>query len=150
MYSSAAVSSGGMGGRSGLVGSTTIAEIPLPGRLLVRFTHELPWFFVSSTLAYQLGGDGLTAEEIRQVAQIAIKARWPDLTLILDMPTDRSIARVTRAKDRIEQRPAAYHEQVRQNYLAQAKADTKRYRVINADRLPEQVHADVWKFVSEL
>src|SRR5450432_2926267 len=42
--------------------------------------------FVSSTLAYQLGGDGLTAAEIHQVAEIAIKGRWPDLTIILDMP----------------------------------------------------------------
>jgi dTMP kinase len=106
--------------------------------------------FVSSTLSYQLGGDGMTAEEIRQVAQIAIKGRWPDLTLILDMPTDRSIARVKRAKDRIEQRPVEYHEQVRQNYLAQAKNDPQRYRVINADRSAEAVQADVWKFVSEL
>src|SRR5690349_22733663 len=38
--------------------------------------------FVSSTLAYQLGGDGITADEIRAVAQIALKGRWPDLTLI--------------------------------------------------------------------
>src|SRR5262245_18762918 len=44
--------------------------------------------FVSSTLAYQLGGDGITADEIRTVAQIAIKGRWPDLTLILDMPAE--------------------------------------------------------------
>src|SRR4030095_2602589 len=50
--------------------------------------------FVSSTLAYQLGGDGITADEIRKVAEIAIKGRWPDLTIILDMPTDLSSARV--------------------------------------------------------
>ena len=76
--------------------------------------------FVSSTLAYQLGGDGLTAAEIRGVADIAIRGRWPDLTIILDMPTDLSSARVQpkfvlpfpdqfkpkRAKDRIEQRVA--------------------------------------------
>src|SRR4051812_6729355 len=49
--------------------------------------------FVSSTLAYQLGGDGLTRDNICAVADIAIKSRWPDLTLILDMPTDRSAER---------------------------------------------------------
>jgi dTMP kinase len=59
------------------------------------------------------------------------------------MPTERSIARVKRAKDRIEQRPPEYHEQVRRNYLAQAKADPSRYRVIDADRSPDAVHADV-------
>jgi dTMP kinase len=104
--------------------------------------------FVSSTLSYQLGGDGLTAEEIRATAEIAIKGRWPDLTLILDMPPERSIARVKRAKDRIELRPLEYHEQVRKNYLSQASVMPDRYRVIDADRLPDQVHADVLAAVS--
>jgi dTMP kinase len=106
--------------------------------------------FVSSTLAYQLGGDGLTAEEIRRVADIAIRGRWPDLTILLDMPARSSLARVKRAKDRIEQRPMEYHEQVRRNYLAQAEADPARYRVIRADRDEQAIHSDVWAAVSEL
>ena len=104
--------------------------------------------FVSSTLAYQLGGDGLSAGEIRSVAEIAIRGRWPDVTLLLDLPADKSLARVTRAKDRIEQRPLSYHEQVRRNYLGQAQNDPQRYRVINADRPPEQVAVDVWREVA--
>jgi len=103
--------------------------------------------FVSSTLAYQLGGDGLTADEIRSVAQIAIRGRWPDLTILLDLPAEKSLARVKRAKDRIEQRPMSYHQQVRANYLAQAEADPGRYRVINADRSPDEVALDVWREV---
>jgi dTMP kinase len=119
--------------------------------------------FVSSTLAYQLGGDGLTAAEIKAVADIATRGRWPDLTIILDMPTDASMDRVLPKfslfpddpdagleKDRIERRPLAYHEQVRQNYLAQAKADPQRYRVMNADRSPAEVHDDVWRVLQEL
>ena len=112
--------------------------------------------FVSSTLAYQLGGEGLTADEITAVADVAIQHRWPDLTLIFDLPVESSWARV-RPKvtlfpddpaagmdlDRIEQRSREYHEQVRQNYLAQAKRDPGRYRVIDADQRVEQVHADV-------
>jgi dTMP kinase len=106
--------------------------------------------FVSSTLAYQLGGDGITGPEIRAVAEIAIKGRWPDLTILLDLPADKSLARVKRARDRIEQRPLTYHEQVRRNYLAQAENDPHRYRVINADRPPEQVAADIWRHVAEV
>jgi dTMP kinase len=106
--------------------------------------------FVSSTLAYQLGGDGLTADEIRAVAQIAISGRWPDLTILLDLPAERSLARVNRAKDRIEQRPMSYHQQVRANYLAQAEADPRRFRVIDADRPPEHVGQDVWREVEPL
>jgi dTMP kinase len=100
--------------------------------------------FVSSTLAYQLGGDGLTAGQIRAIADVAIKGRWPDLTIILDMPVEASMARVRREKDRIEQRAMAYHEQVRENYLAQAKAEPNRYRVIRADRSIEEVQAEIW------
>jgi len=106
--------------------------------------------FVSSTLAYQLGGDGLSADEISAVAQIAISGRWPDLTVLLDLPADKSLARVKRAKDRIEQRPMAYHQQVRANYLAQAEADPARYRVIDADRVPEEVARDVWREIEPL
>ena len=76
---------------------------------------------------------------------IAIKDRWPDLTIILDLPVEKAMARINRQKDRIEQRPREYHEQVRRNYLAQAAADPKHYRVISADRPPEAVHEDIWK-----
>src|SRR5687768_12770549 len=50
--------------------------------------------FISSTLAYQLGGDGLTAKEIRAVGDVAVNHRWPDLTIVLDMPVERSSVRV--------------------------------------------------------
>lgn len=99
--------------------------------------------FISSTLSYQLGGEGLTEADILAVGSIAIQARWPDRTIILDMPVERSIARVQRAKDRIEQRPMAYHQQVRERFLAQAKAHPNRYRVVNADRSEAEVAADV-------
>src|SRR5688500_11521585 len=119
--------------------------------------------FVSSTLAYQLGGDGLTAQEIRTVAEVAIKGRWPDLTLIFDLPVAASQARV-RPKftlfpddpragldlDRIEQRSLDYHAQVRKNYLDQVKLDPKRYQVIDAARPVEAVHEDVVQAVSLL
>jgi len=106
--------------------------------------------FVSSTLAYQLGGDGLTADDIRKTAAIAIRDRWPDLTIILDLPIDKAMARINRQKDRIEQRSRDYHEQVRKNYLSQAAADPKHYRVIAADRPQDAVHADIRKELSSL
>ncbi len=101
--------------------------------------------FVSSTLAYQVGGDGLTDRHIRAIGDVAIGGRWPDLTLILDMPVEQSFARMQRDKDRIEQRSLAYHEQVRRNYLRQARSDPRRYAVIDAARPVDQVQASVWK-----
>jgi len=124
-----------------------MAEIILPA--LTAGQVVISDRFVSSTLAYQLGGDGLTAAEIRATADIAIKGRWPDVTLILDMPIDRSISRVKRAKDRIEQRSMEYHAMVRKNYLDQAAQMPDRYHVIAADRSVEQVHADVLGVLSK-
>lgn len=119
--------------------------------------------FISSTLAYQLGGDGLTAKEIRTVGEIAVNGHWPDLTIILDLPVEISSQRVRpkftlfpddpdagAEKDRIEQRSRDYHEQVRQNYLKQAKDQKHNYRVINANRDLEKVQQDIWKAVQAL
>lgn len=106
--------------------------------------------FVSSTLAYQAGGEGLCAEAIRAVGDVAIQQRWPDLTLILDMAPAEAMGRIQRARDRIEQRPLAYHEQVRRNYLAQAEADPQRHRVIDARSPREQVHERIWQAVLSL
>jgi dTMP kinase len=119
--------------------------------------------FVSSTLAYQLDGDGLISKEIRSVAEVAIKGRWPDMTLIFDLPVEASMARVRpkftlfpddpqagRDLDRIEQRSADYHEQVRRRYLEQVRDDPQRYRVIDADRSVPDVHADVMRAVDAL
>ena len=103
--------------------------------------------FVSSTLAYQLNGDAMTAEDIRSVANIAIKGRWPDLIILLDMSPEESFRRVRREKDRIEQRPMEYHEQVRRNYLAQA-ANDPRYRIVDANRPPEAVSTEIWKIIN--
>ena len=100
--------------------------------------------FVSSTLAYQLGGDGLTGQQIRNIADVAISRRWPDLTILFDLPVEKSLGRVKRAKDRIEQRPMEYHEQVRRNYLQQAHENPSGYRVLNADRTPDEIAIDVW------
>jgi dTMP kinase len=119
--------------------------------------------FVSSTLAYQVNGEGLTYEEIKAVADVAIQKRWPDLTLIFDLPVESSWTRV-RPKftlfpddptagmdlDRIEQRSRDYHEQVRQNYLEQARREPERYRIVNADRPAEVVHQDVLGIVEQL
>jgi dTMP kinase len=125
-----------------------VTEVILPavesGRLVLSDR------FVSSTLAYQLGGEDLTADEIRDVADIAIQGRWPDLTLILDIPAEKSIARVQREKDRIEQRPLEYHEMVRQNFHAQARLEPERYRIVDADRDVQVVHEEIWAAVQAI
>mgnify|MGYP003897706925 CR=1 FL=1 len=117
--------------------------------------------FVSSTLAYQAGGEGMTSADIIAVGQIAVHNRWPDLTIILDMDTESARVKPKFTlfpndpdagveKDRIEQRSLEYHKQVRQNYLRQAKDHPARYRVIGADREKAVVHAEILEALKSL
>ena len=109
--------------------------------------------FVSSTLAYQLGGDGMTAGDIGAVADVAVAGRWPDLTVVLDVPTERARARHVPKMlfagagktdlDRIERRPEQYHRRVRQNYLDQAAAAPDRHAVVDAGQDADAVFASV-------
>jgi dTMP kinase len=65
------------------------------------------------------------------------------------MPHDASMARVKRARDRIEQRPLEYHEQVRKNYLAQVRESPANYRLVSAQGTIEEVGGRVWTAVIE-
>lgn len=119
--------------------------------------------FISSTLAYQLGGDGLTEAEILAVGRAAVHEHWPDLTIIFDLPVAVSSARTRpkftlfpddpvagTEKDRIERRSLEYHERVRQNYLRQAKNHRRKYHVVDANREVEPIHADVMRLLESL
>jgi dTMP kinase len=110
--------------------------------------------FISSTLAYQAGHEGLTTQEIIAVGDIAVDRRWPDLTIILDMSVESARVKPKFTlfpddpdagveKDRIEQRPLEYHRQVRQKYLQQAKERPGLYRVIDADQDKAAVHQQI-------
>lgn len=101
--------------------------------------------FLSSTLAYQTGGEGMAESEILAVGAIAIQNRSPDLTLILDMPVERAHHRIQRAKDRIEQRPLDYHNAVRNRFLDLAQK-LPNYRLVNADKPIDIVHEQIWSF----
>ena len=121
--------------------------------------------FVSSTLAYQLGGDGLTRDEVTAVGEAATGGRWPDLTIVLDMNVEASQRRVKPkfvplfadsgelpdpTKDRIEQRPMAYHRQVRENFLEQVRMLPQRYAVVDADQGADAVFADLLGVLGKL
>ncbi len=104
--------------------------------------------FVSSTLAYQGGAEGLSQEDILRVAEVAIEGRWPDLTIILDIEPCKSMARIGPGRDRIERRPAEYHQAVYRRFLQQASAANM--ATVNADQALETVSAQIQDCVEPL
>ncbi len=88
--------------------------------------------FVSSTLAYQGAGGGLSREDIENVARAACEELRPDLVVIFDADEATAASRISGEPDRIESRDARYRARVREGYLEQARRDPEGCVVIDA------------------
>lgn len=107
--------------------------------------------FTPSTLAYQGYGRGLDIETLRAVNDAATDGLLPDLVVLLDIPVDSGLSRKkSRESDRFERESLAFHSRVRRGYLEMAKADPKRWLVVDG-RLPRKsIEKKVWERVSVL
>ncbi|MBV8341823.1 MAG: dTMP kinase [Gammaproteobacteria bacterium] len=92
--------------------------------------------FTDATRAYQGSGRGVDPELIETLARAVHPAVVPDLTLLLDLPVaaglGRARARTGAAADRFEAETVAFFDKVRAGYLALARAEPGRFRVIDA------------------
>jgi dTMP kinase len=95
--------------------------------------------FLDSTIAYQGYGNGVDVKFIQLLGKFVTHGIKPDLTLLFDIDTAQGLSRTNSQKDRIEQRPLAYHNKVRRGYLALAKAEPKRIKVIKVDASKEEI-----------
>ncbi|MFN4194495.1 MAG: dTMP kinase [Thermosynechococcus sp.] len=97
--------------------------------------------YTASTVAYQGYGRGLDLQIIHQINEIATGGLAADLVLWLDVPVRIGLARTQQrgTADRLEQNAVAFHERVRQGFMALAQAGGDRWQRIEADQSPHQV-----------
>jgi dTMP kinase len=95
--------------------------------------------FLDSTIAYQGYGNGVDVKFIKDLGKFVTQGIKPDLTFLFDIETAKGLSRTNAQKDRIELRPLPYHNRVRQGYLAIAKAEPKRVKVIKVDAPKEEI-----------
>ena len=77
--------------------------------------------FTDSTLAYQGYGRGLPLDQLALLCAAAADGVTPDLTLLVDLPFEVAARRMRERggdTDRIEAESTAFHERVRQGFLA--------------------------------
>jgi dTMP kinase len=101
--------------------------------------------FADSTLAYQGYGSGISLDDLRELADIATGGLVPDLTILLDIEPEIGLARKA-AEDRTRFEASfdlEFHRRVRAGFLELASSDPARFRVIDAERDPDAVFADV-------
>jgi dTMP kinase len=90
--------------------------------------------FSDSTRVYQGVAGSVGVALVDQLHQIIFGGLSPDLTLILDVPVTTGLARrqASTGENRFERMPETFHEQVRQGFLALARAEPERCVVIDA------------------
>ncbi|OGS22771.1 MAG: dTMP kinase [Elusimicrobia bacterium RIFOXYA2_FULL_39_19] len=91
--------------------------------------------YYDSTVAYQHYGRGLDLKTIKELNTIASGGLTPDLTILIDLETKKSLGRLknTRKKDRIENENTAFHRKIRNGYLALAKNEPRRIKIVKSN-----------------
>ncbi|HSL83199.1 MAG TPA: dTMP kinase, partial [Thermoanaerobaculia bacterium] len=113
-----------------------LLEVVAPA--LAAGEHVLSDRFTDSTRAYQGAGRGVPAELIEQVDRVATGGRAPDRTLLFDLPAERARERgagdreAGGAADRLDLEELAFYGRVREGFLALARAEPERFRVIDS------------------
>ncbi len=88
--------------------------------------------FVDATLVYQGYAGGLDLKIIRDISRLVTRRVSPGLTFLLDIDVKKGLLRSGKVKDRIEKKSLTYHKKVRKGYLAIARKEPGRVKVVSA------------------
>jgi dTMP kinase len=99
--------------------------------------------YLLANVVYQAYAGGLDADDVWRVGEVTVAGIMPRLVFLLDMPAEKAANRIQREPDRIEAQGPEYLERVRQGFLTEARRWPQSVVVLNADRPPEGVHADI-------
>ena len=102
--------------------------------------------FTDASFAYQGGGRGLSISKLNELEKW-VQARpdgtllQPNLTILFDLPGDIAEARRSKVRtpDKFEKMDLNFFEKVRQEYLRRAKADPKRFYLVDATKTPDEI-----------
>lgn len=100
-----------------------------------------------SSVAYQGYGREQNIDNINMLNELAVNGVHPDLTIVFDIDTETSMARVGAEKDRLESAGIEFHKRVRNGYLEIAKKNQQRIKVVDASQTIEDVQRDVIKII---
>jgi dTMP kinase len=108
--------------------------------------------YTDSTLAYQGAARGLPHTIINQLNRIATGGLRPALTLLLDLAPKHALKKAvarTGAGDRMENEGEEFQRRVRAGFLAAAKREPRRVKVIKVKPTIEATRAEIQKAVAK-
>jgi dTMP kinase len=113
--------------------------------------------FTDSTLAYQGYGRDIDLKLLEQLNDVADSGVRPDLTFLLDCPVAVGLGRTSRRssvegqprEDRFERETIEFHEKIRAGFLAMARAEPARFRIIDAARAAAEVAREIQRIADQ-
>lgn len=107
--------------------------------------------FLDSTTVYQGIARQLSQGPVKAINDFAVGDLMPDLTIVLDIPSEESRLRVQRrvnsVPDRIEKESIDFYAAVREGYLYLAKELPERLVLIDGSKGVKEVSQAVWEAV---
>jgi dTMP kinase len=112
--------------------------------------------FTDSSLVYQGCGRGLGADNVMALDRIACRGLKPDLTLLVDIDAETSLARA-RARNtaepncetRMDEQALEFHRKVYHAYHALAEREPERVQVVDGRAPIDAIEAEIWRIVSQ-
>jgi len=110
--------------------------------------------FLDSSTVYQGIARNLASDPVQQINHFAVGNVMPNLTIILDVPTEVSLQRIQlRASDlpnRMERENAEFFAKIRAGYLLLAQSMPERFHVVDGTGTEEVIAKEVWTCVQKL
>jgi len=108
--------------------------------------------FTDATYAYQGGGHALAQDTIAALERVVLGDFRPDLTLVFDVPVDVARQRLAKGRtlDKFEREQAGFFNRVREVYLARARSEPGRMRVVDTTGPREHVRAEIETILARL
>jgi dTMP kinase len=104
--------------------------------------------FLDSTTVYQGIARKLASDPVNLINQFAVGNVMPDLTVIIDVPTELGLQRIRQRAsglpDRMERENIDFYNKVREGYLLLAKSMPSRFLVIDGSHSEDVVEKHIW------
>ena len=123
-----------------------VREVIAPA--LLRGAIVLSDRFLDSSTVYQGIGRNLAADPVNQINRFAVGNVMPDLTIVIDVPEEISLARLKQRAsdlpDRMERENIGFYKKVREGYLVLAKGMPERFIVVDGTKSADAIEKKIW------
>ncbi|MBA4138826.1 MAG: dTMP kinase [Opitutus sp.] len=128
-----------------------VREVIAPA--IIRGAIVLSDRYLDSSTVYQGIARNLAPDPVNQINRFAVGNVMPNVTIVIDVPTDVSLSRIRQRAsdlpDRMERENIEFYKKVREGYLLLAQQWPERVVVIDGTQPPDVIEKEIWTAVQQ-